>query len=106
MAVSPIPTILSLFSRSHHHHHHPPDSFVESTAYTLLGPHPVALIIASFILDTVGQAALILLLATVLFSTRVRQRNITLVNLLIVTVLCSFPPALLCVPLPIAYAPP
>jgi len=63
--------------------------------YSLLGSNPVALIIACFTLDTLGQSSLIVLLATLLLSSNVRQRNATLINLLLVTVICSVPPALL-----------
>lgn len=65
--------------------------------YNLLGPQPMALINACFILVTIGQILLNLLLGTLLFSGRVRKRNATLINLLLVSVQVTVPPALLCV---------
>jgi len=75
-----------------------PQQFVNlppTQIYPLLGPRPVVLINACFILDTIGQVALTILIATLVFSDRVRKRNASLISLLVVTVLCSIPPALL-----------
>ncbi|KAH8099735.1 hypothetical protein BXZ70DRAFT_940895 [Cristinia sonorae] len=80
----------------------PPPSFLSHSRghgadswYNLLGANPIALIVACFTLNTIGQAVIILLIATLLLSPNVRQRNATLVNLLVVTVICSVTPALL-----------
>lgn len=63
--------------------------------YPHLGPHPIALINASFILVTLGQVCLTFLIGTLLFSPYVKKRNATLINLLVLTVFASVPPALL-----------
>ena len=52
---------------------------------------------ACFTLMALGDMLLILLLATLLWSPRVRKRNASLINLLVVTILVGVPPALLCV---------
>lgn len=83
------PSLLSLSAT------HQSSSDLGASWYTLLGSHPVALIISSFTFDTVGQSVLIVLLATLLLSPNVRPRNGTLINLLVVTLICSVPPALL-----------
>ena len=68
--------------------------------YPLLGSNPIGVINACFILGMVlGDLLLILLLGTLLYSPRVRRRNATLINLLVVTILASVPPTLLYVPL-------
>ncbi|KAI0690736.1 hypothetical protein BC835DRAFT_1417574 [Cytidiella melzeri] len=63
--------------------------------YPLLGPDPVALINADFVLVMLGQVSLVLLLGTLMFSPYVRSRNATLLNLLFLTVFVSVPPAIL-----------
>ncbi|KAK7686640.1 hypothetical protein QCA50_010240 [Cerrena zonata] len=63
--------------------------------YPLLGRSPMVLINFCFVLVTVGDILLILLLGTLLFSERVRRRNLSLINLLVVTIIASVPPALL-----------
>ncbi|CAL1694360.1 unnamed protein product [Somion occarium] len=65
------------------------------TMYPLLGPDPVTLINVCFIFVTLGDVLLLLLIGTLLFSNRVRRRNASLINLLVVTILCSIPPAML-----------
>jgi hypothetical protein len=63
--------------------------------YPSLGPMPLVLINACFVLITLGQVSLILLLGTLLFSPYVRARNVTLLNLLALTILTSVPPGIL-----------
>ena len=63
--------------------------------YPNLGPNPIALVNASFILVTIGQVSLVFIIGTLLFSPYVKRRNITLINLLVVSVFVSIPPALL-----------
>ncbi|KAI0347988.1 hypothetical protein BDW22DRAFT_40477 [Trametopsis cervina] len=84
-----VPAVAQLVARTN-------DLFVEAKAlYPLLGPNPIALIDVSFILVTIGQVSLVLLLGTLLFSSNVRGRNLTLLNLLAITIFVSIPPALL-----------
>lgn len=59
------------------------------------GPDLAPYLNAAFILVTLGQIALNLLIGTMLFSNQVRRRNVTVINLLLVTVLASIPPAFL-----------
>ena len=73
--------------------------------YWLLGPKPIWLINACFVLVAFGQVSLNLLIGTFLFSKGVRKRSATSINLLLVTVLTTIPSGLLCVPLDIAYRP-
>ena len=47
----------------------------DHSLYTLLGPNPLWLINACFILIAIGQLALMLLVVTFLFSPPVRRRN-------------------------------
>ena len=54
---------------------------------------------ACFTLMALGDMLLILLLATLLWSPRVRKRNASFINLLVVTILVGVPPALLYVSL-------
>lgn len=63
--------------------------------YPLLGPNPVALINTNFILVTLGQVSLVLLLGTLFFAPHVRTRNATLLNLLAITIFQSVPPGIL-----------
>ena len=50
---------------------------------------------ACFVLVTLGQIALNFLIGTLLYSPQIRRRSVTTINLLLVTVLSSVPPALL-----------
>jgi len=63
--------------------------------YPLLGPDPVAFINATFVMVTVGQISLIFLLGTLLLSPYVQGRNLTMLNLLALTIFASIPPAIL-----------
>lgn len=76
---------------------HGNDAFSEAVhdMYPLLGDNPMVLINFCFVFVALGDVLLVLLLATLLFSARVRRRNFTLINLLVVTILASVPPALL-----------
>lgn len=66
-----------------------------NSMYPLLGAKPLVLIDFCFTIVALGDALLMLLLGTLLFSRRVRKRNVSLINLLAVTILASVPPALL-----------
>jgi hypothetical protein len=63
--------------------------------YSLLGPDPMVLLSTLFVLLTVGQVLLTLLITTLLLSKRVRRRNATLINLLLVCIASTIPPPLL-----------
>lgn len=76
----------------HHGEHHklPPVS-----VYPLLGPDPMALLNYLFVLLTVGQASLLLLLVTLLFSKRISKRNATMLNLVLVSIAATIPQPIL-----------
>ena len=85
---------------ANHGHGHNSSTVNPHEMYPLLGSNPIGVINAFFILGMVlGDLLLILLLGTLLYSPRVRRRNATLINLLVVTILATVPPALLCVSL-------
>lgn len=63
--------------------------------YPSLGSSPLTLINVGFVLITLGQVSLVLLIGTLMFSPYVRTRNATLLNLLALTILVSVPPAIL-----------
>ncbi|KAJ3482945.1 hypothetical protein NLI96_g6629 [Meripilus lineatus] len=63
--------------------------------YPLFGRDPFAFLLACFVLNIIGQITLLALIVTFLFSKRIRKRNATLTNLLIVAVLASIPRDLL-----------
>lgn len=67
----------------------------DDDSYPLLGPNPMALLTALFVLLTVGQMLITGLLVTLLVSKQVRKRNATLINLLVVTAASCIPHALL-----------
>lgn len=63
-----------------------------------LGSDSQTLINATFALTTIGQIALLLLGATLLFSHGPQARRATLVNVVIVTLFSTIPPYLLYAP--------
>ena len=85
------------FCQAHHEHGHNSSEVNPHEMYPLLGSHPMVVIHTCFILMALGDMLLILLLGTLLCSprARVRRRNASLINLLVVTILASVPPALL-----------
>ncbi len=80
------------------------DSYNDSGAsaslsmYEGLGSDSQTLINATFALTTIGQIALLLLGATLLFSHGPQARRATLVNVVIVTLFSTIPPYLLYAP--------
>ena len=89
------------FCQADHEHGHNSSEVNPHEMYPLLGSHPMVVINTCFILMALGDMLLILLLGTLLWSprARVRRRNASLINLLVVTILATVPPALLCVSL-------
>ena len=87
--------------RASHEHGHNGFKVDPKQMYPLLGSNPMVIINVCFSLMAVGDMLLILLLGTLLWSprARVRRRNASLINLLMVTILATVPPALLCVSL-------
>ena len=83
--------------RESHEHGHKGFKVDPKQMYPLLGSNPMVIINVCFSLMAVGDMLLILLLGTLLWSprARVRRRNASLINLLVVTILASVPPALL-----------
>ncbi|KAI0756496.1 hypothetical protein C8Q80DRAFT_1128917 [Daedaleopsis nitida] len=70
------------------------ENSTESTTYLGLGPNASGIIDASFVLTTIGQFALLLLFATLVYN-GFQQRSAISVNMPIVTFIATFPPYLL-----------
>lgn len=66
-----------------------------ASMYPLLGPDPMALLFSLFVLLSVGQAFLLFLLATLLFSKRIPKRNATMLNLVLVSIAATIPQPIL-----------
>ena len=80
---------------SHQSHGDPSQDDPLRKMYPLFGRDPFAFLLACFVLNIIGQITLLALIITFLFSKRIRKRNGTLTNLLIVAVLASIPRDLL-----------